>query len=560
MKQQSESSLHDFVLDEFRRRGIEPRGVHVRAFPSETIVIVEVGSGEDHAQRVASEIDPHIENGFVVVRLAESGSLSNVRSSPLTVNSGEVTRLIEIIFARSRASEAQPSIQYVPDVAERIKLALAPRNTLIFGRRGVGKTALMLEARRRVEERGDLAVWLNMQSIRGLSRTKAFLSVAQRICRIALANFKQNSQRSLLDSEIQQCLRRVDELLYVTSDSTKVRILGGDLQQLLAHFTSHSGRSIFIFLDDLHYLSVDEVPGFLDLLHGICRDNQIWIKAAGIKHQMRWFSPNPPLGLQTGHDAVLVDLDVTLEEPKKAKSFLRDVLQGYATEAGMHRVSDFLSSPAIDRLVLASGGVPRDFLTLCADAIQVARRRPKARSAGVQDVNNAAGQAAKTKLQELEEDAAAQKGRSEALVAALGIVRTFLLESQHITFLGVDFHDKEINRYEYSLVQGLTDLRMLHIVSSSLSAKHAAGKRSEVYLLDLSQYSGSRLKQRLRVLDLVGDELVLKETRSSRPPRSAKSPRDLIDLLREGPEFQLTLLSETAKRLYSKELASSPQG
>lgn len=543
-------SLQEFVRSEFRVRGVEVKSITVRAYPGETILIAQVAHHlEEQAKRAASEIDSQIEGGFVIVRPFAEKQTSASPPEKLTVASERVTQLLELIYARSRASEAQPSISYIPDIAERLKLALAPRHTLIFGRRGVGKTALMLEARRQVEEKGNLAVWVNVQSIRSLGKVRCFLSVAQRLCRAALARQKHSSQTTILEASFLTSLHRVDELLQSADAHERVGLLAADLQQLFAELFTKTDCSTFIFLDDIHYMPIGEVPGFLDLVHGMCRDNNMWIKAAGIKHQTRWFSPDPPTGLQTGHDAALVDLDVTLEQPKKARAFLRRVLDGYAANAGATRVKDFLSGTAIDRLVLASGGVPRDFLTLCAEALQVARRRPKARTAGVQDVNNAAGQAMHAKQQELEDDAAAQKGRSDALVEALGEVRRFLLEEKHITFLRVDFQDKETHRDEYGLVQGLMDLRMLHIVSSSLSAKHAAGRRSEVYLLDLSQYSGSRLKQGLRVLDLEGDALVLRETRSAKKPRAGEAPLDLIDILREGPEFQLQRLNAATKVL-----------
>jgi hypothetical protein len=287
------------------------------------------------------------------------------------------------------------------------------------------------------------------------------------------------------------------------------------------------------------------VPGFLDLLHGITRDNPIWLKVAGIQHQMHWFMPNPPTGLQTGHDAAIINLDITLEQPEMAKGFLQSVLRGYVEECNASPVNGFLSSAAVDRLVLASGGVPRDFLSLCSSSLQTARQRANARTVGVQDVNNAAGRAAQTKLQELEDDAAAALGRSQQLVSILQLLREFLLNEEQITFLRIDFRDKETHSKEYELMQALADLRMLHLINASLSDAHHAGRKSEVYLLDLSQYSGSRLKQKLRVLDFERGHIVLKRTRSDEPAKVGDSPRRLVEILRRGPVLELSQLSNT---------------
>ncbi|MCI0565070.1 MAG: hypothetical protein MN733_41925, partial [Nitrososphaera sp.] len=270
----------------------------------------------------------------------------------------------------------------------------------------------------------------------------------------------------------------------------------------------------------------------------------VWLKVAGIQHQTRWFVSNPPTGLQTGHDAAIISLDVTLEQPERAKEFLQYVLRGYVDECDAKPVSAFLGTSSIDRLVLASGGVPRDFLTLCAASLQTARSRTNARTVGVQDVNIAAGIAAQTKLQELEDDAAAIRGRSVALIEALNRIREFLLTERQITYLRVDFRDKEIHPDEYGFIQALADLRMLHLINPSLSDAHLAGRRSEVYLLDLSQYSGSRLKQRLRVLDFERGHMVLKRTRSTEPTKVGETAKQLIALLRRGPIFELSNLSD----------------
>src|ERR1019366_2332722 len=88
--------------------------------------------------------------------------------------------------ARARTSEAQPSLRYVADVAERISLAVAPRHHLVFGRRGVGKTALLLEAKRVVEKQGALTLWVNMHPLRELSKEDAFLTIGLRLCDLGI--------------------------------------------------------------------------------------------------------------------------------------------------------------------------------------------------------------------------------------------------------------------------------------------------------------------------------------------------------------------------------------
>jgi hypothetical protein len=366
-----------------------------------------------------------------------------------------------------------------------------------------------------------------------------------RFCDLAAGTIKKNNAASSGIQSITAVRTAIDERLYATKLSYEdASALVPMIQQAFARFSVETNLQTYIFLDDVHYMTLQQVPYLLDLLHGITRDNPVWLKVAGIQHQTRWFIPNPPTGLQTGHDANIINLDVTLEHPERATRFLLDVLKGYVEECGALPLSRVISAAAIERLVLASGGVPRDFLTLCASSIQTARQRTNASAVGVQDVNNAAGVAGQTKLQELEDDAAAVAGRSAVLIEVLNKLRFFLLTDKQITFFRVDFRDKETHGAEYRVLQALADLRMLHLINGSLSDAQQAGQRSEVYLLDLSQYSGSRLKQRLRVLDFEHGHMVLKRTRSSEPSKAGDTVLRLVALLRQGPLFPLTDISD----------------
>lgn len=536
-----EATVRALVEREFAAGGIQPASIQIRSFPGETIAIVEVDADYDKALAIAQRLDEKIENGFVTVRrVAPKRSKKTSDRSVKNVHDPRVGTLLELLNARSRTSETQPSLRFVKDVDERLNLAVSARHQLVFGRRGVGKTSLLLEAKRLLEERDSLVLWVNMHPLRTLDAGRAFLTVASRLCDLVIGAHQGGKAASTSAQLISAARASIEDRLYAGNgamdDSSSLVPIA---QQAISRFCVETNIQIFIFLDDVHYMQVQQVPLLLDLLHGITRDNPVWLKIAGIQHQTRWFIPNPPTGLQTGHDATIVNLDVTLEHPERASKFLLDVLKGYVEECDALPLSRVISSAALERLVLASGGVPRDFLTLCASSIQTARQRANASAVGVQDVNNAAGIAGQTKLQELEDDAAAVAGRSAVLISALNTIRKFLLTDEQITYFRVDFRDKEVHGQQYRVLQALADLRMLHLINASLSDAQQAGQRSEVYLLDLSQYSGSRLKQRLRVLDFESGHMVLKRTRSTEAPKVGDTSLRLVALLRQGPIFPL---------------------
>ena len=238
-----------------------------------------------------------------------------------------------------------------------------------------------------------------------------------------------------------------------------------------------------------------------------------------------------------------IDLDLTLQQPTRAKTFLEEVLSSFASHVGVEVISGLYAPEALDRLVLASGAVPRDYLVLAAGALAHARSRGKSKLVGKQDVARAAGDIAQAKMAELEEDATSTAGSAQRIILGLQLLRDYCLKDQGVTFFQVDFKDKEESADEYSVLQSLMDVRFIHLVNPSVSDVQRAGERSEVYMLDLSQFSGERLRRHLRVMDFVEGHVVLKETGTTNPPRRGDTPRKLITILRSAPRFELSRFS-----------------
>jgi len=543
----------DFVRSRFSDAGISPTGLEVRTFPGETIIVVRVSSDLlDKGVVLGNSLDRELAltgfNGFVTVRPSDVPLHQITGAAKQGVADPRAAELMTLLTARSRTSEIQPSLSYIRDTSENIGRATTPRHHLVFGRRGAGKTALMVEAKRLVTERGDLAVWENVQTYRRSSAAQAFVGVSVRICeQVQLFYQNRKSPAVLADaSDLAQHLAMLAAL--ETIPDSKINPLIPRMQRMLQRFSTTSAVNTYVFVDDLHYLGRDNQPLLLDMLHGAIRDAAVWLKIAGIKHLSHWFQPHPPIGLQTGHDADHIDLDVTLENPAHAKQFLEKVLSTYAEKVGIRFLSNILSAQALDRLVLASGAVPRDYLVLCADAIREAQKREKVRTVGVQDVNKAAGNAAKVKLTELEEDAASAGDLTAKVLEGLKAIRRFCIYEKSSTYFRVDFRDKESHADEYAVLQELLDSRLTHLVDGSLSDEKHAGRRSEVYMLDLSQFSGQRLKRKLRVLDFESGHLVLKATGTKEPHKIGSTPNQRLGILRRGPLFELAEITNRTAR------------
>jgi hypothetical protein len=552
----SVEDVQAYIRQQFRERGnIDVMDISARPYPDETNYIVLVDEADvPAAVIVGNDLDEAISTpgsrAFVIVRKAPR-SLVEQKLPPLSdgVKDLRVTNLTHLISARSRVSEAQPSLSYVRDVMFNLSAVEAPRHHLVFGRRGAGKSALLVEARQNLPPDTTLSIWANMQTLRNEPIDRVFLYIVEELAAVVSAKQQQiqaDSNIAVMAADLYQRVRSL--LARETADAVAVVRLIPQVQRTLKRFLEFSGLRLFIFIDDFYFLPRPDQPRLLDMIHGCVRDCDAWLKIASIRHLTRWFQSSPPLGLQTMHDADLIDLDVTLQNPARAKAFLEDILKQYTRHVEIPSLSRIFHPKALDRLVLASGAVPRDYLVLASNALQKARGRQNAKLVGVQDVNQAAGDAAQVKIQELEEDMASNVVTAARTVEALNRVRIFCLDTTSFTYFLVSYRQKESAPKQYNVLTDLLEQRLIHLLDGSVSHAHSAGERSEAFMLDLSQFSGSRLKQGIHVLDFSGGRLISRKTRAGAKPRVGETSRQVITMLRAAPPFNLDLVADLVEQ------------
>jgi hypothetical protein len=545
-------SIAEDVKNKLEAAGIDVVGIEVKSYPDETFVIVLVPKpAAAEAIHIANAMDDEFASAempvYVTVRSSVQRPSATAQMAAVKdgVNDQRVDDLISLLGSRSKTSENQPSLQYFRDAVQNIALAGAAQHSLIFGRRGAGKTALMLEARRSMEERGDSAIWFNMQTYRQESTERIFLYALGDLLAF-VASFRTRPRFAVLTESVDAADRLVRDMLEAPEEPSRTSVtrLIPRVNRILRRFDAAFGNALFMFIDDFYFLNKSEQPLFLDYLYSVTRDCDIWLKIASIRNLTRWFQADPPLGLQTYHDASQINLDVTLQDPGRAQEFLEQVLASYARAAGIGFISSIFSGAARDRMVVASGAVPRDYLLLAAESIRQARRRDKARLVGVQDVNRAAGEAADSKLRELEDDVAANPSLDDITLDVLRIVSDFALEEERWTVFRVDFKDKESLPRQYAALSQLVDVRLVHLIDPSVSDGRKAGVKYETYMLDYSQYTGHRLKKDLTVLDFENGQVVLRTTGQGGGKRTANSSRGRIGLLRLTPLLNLERLPQ----------------
>lgn len=482
---------------------IEPIDIQERTFPGEKWLIIYVAPAQLLvAQASAGSIEDLLnedadsdERYVVAFRATTPEEPARDSANAGRLSDTKIDQLIQLLEARSRTSDALPSLKYVEDPRASLAAVAATRHQLVYGRRGVGKTALLLEAKSKAQASGHATTWVNAHTLRDSTPGVIVMRIADALLS-ELVELGGTSGSSHFEA-LRACRQ---EILDATSSGDEVNGIGSMVSSVNAALRPVLAGDVFrafVYIDDFYLFDIDSQPRILDGLAGILRDCDGWLKVASIERLTRPYEPSSRRGLEVPHDASKIDLDVTLEDPKGAQDFLESVLTNYTRSIGVDRPSILAKREALGRLVLASGGVPRDYLNLFSASIIAARSRPKAREIGKEDVAVAAGSSARSKKRDLESDvSSAHSGE---------LLRKLETWSGEVKAAGFAYFRVDVasqNTSDYEKLAQLVDLRFAHLVVASISDQHSAGRRFEAYVLDLSEWSDVRLKRGLKVLDL----------------------------------------------------------
>lgn len=342
--------------------------------------------------------------------------------------SAEVQTLRRIVQESIRVQRggADP-IEYV-DVARTLDDAVSRQNHVIFGRRGCGKTLLLTAANKKVA--GDVrVVYINCEDYKQHSFPNVLIEILDQVfaeferqlqgwrgwfgkrrysheligkVRFDLAKLRETADeidrsiKEVVSSEAQdhdrmglaaQALQigteqvRAQKLAieqeYKRHDS-KIRQLDLLLPQLKAcvsqFFTAvKSVKTVFIELDDFYHLARVMHPYVADYVHRFCKDVPLYFKIATLRHATTLYADrgNQPMGAQERHDFQPINVDFTLADFKKTSAQLAQILYEFGRRAQMDddRINELFMGEGFNRLVMASGGVPRDFLSLLLEAL-----------------------------------------------------------------------------------------------------------------------------------------------------------------------------------------------
>lgn len=491
-----EVPMHSWIIKEFEKRSgligvrhnIQKKSIYDLVsievnFPSERLFRVIQSIVEDFAEAIPDNLRITIKSGSPenIIQSAETRLLLRVLSEIQNVN--------------RFSFQNDFFLRYTSSISGAEQQIIASANHIVLGRRGAGKSMLLLFAwhSRRLAEKQS--AWIDMQVFAGRSDEQVASQLMINIL----------EQTSILLGETEGHAILIDSLGDIT-DIKKLRPLLPRIRKLLQQFSALD-QDLFIFLDDFHVLNSEIQPKVLDAIYAITRGNKIFMKISAIETFIRTFDAEKRLGLEVPQDAQNIKLDYNLTTPDQANTQIEAILNSHAKFCGIRTIRRLCTSgDVLARLTWVAAGVPRDALYLFAQAITKASVEGRKR-VSVSNVNLASSETLTVKLKDLQTDAS---NKSNELNELLEEIKAFCIAGKKSNAFLVSIRSG--NRIFENILK-LCQLRLLHVINEGIT-RQEAGKKYLGLILDYGFYTGIRAARSVELFNQQSGRVAYKELRA----------------------------------------------
>lgn len=452
----------------------------------------------------------------------------------------DIQKLSAFIEENTRASSTS-GITYIDPRSFKSRILLK-QNHIIFGRRGAGKSSLIKTINN--AQHNYLYSYTNLEDLKDVSFPNILIHVldafnknickqlktglkfyncrkkskAKKVCKV-LTNAIENFKNKIADPD------KYDEEIKTKKGSTSTTSAGlnvkyletkaessqnseieiakklnrdkleslknaiPDLKNAIKVIQEHvPGKSIFLILDDFYFLKKTVQIFFIDFFHRLTKDTNLFIKIATIKHRSKIYSKidDSHFGTEIGHDIHEIDLDYNLNRFEELKQFMRSLIEECSKLCDVKfNINDIFSDGALTQLCLASGGVPRDFLTLF---VKVSNNYDSKANKKISKTNitEAAILNMSNKIASMGTDSVEEK---ETLDAYLSYIKEAIVKGKKTNMFLVSNSDISQHIQTQQALRELVDLRMIHLVEPDTSAAGGvSGQRYTAYMVDIGLY------------------------------------------------------------------------
>ena len=407
-----------------------------------------------------------------------------------------VRGLVETLNVNRYSFERDFMARYTPSVAGAESQITASANHVVYGRRGAGKSMLLLYALHMRSEEKRPSVWIDIQVYSHREDDGAIADIFVDLL----------EQAASLAKDSEQYVPLIAELKTPGICADRIRRISPKMRRALGEF-AQKNTELFVFLDDFHVLDKSVQPKILSALYSVSRGNKIFVKLSAIETLTRTYDTSSREGLQVPNDAQVIKLDYNLTIPDKAISHIDAILDAQATYSGLPSVRRICTSnQVLPRLTWVAAGVPRDALYLFSQAITKATQAGSKRIS-VSNVNQAASETLTIKLRDLETDIADTE--RQHLEGILEEIRRFCVSEQQKNAFLIEIRSQD---QVYDKVRALVDLRLLHIISEGVTTGEA-GRKYLALILDYGFYTGIRAARSVDLFNIQSNRVTYRDLR-----------------------------------------------
>jgi hypothetical protein len=391
--------------------------------------------------------------------------------------------------------------RYTKSVSNAEAQITAAANHIVLGRRGAGKSSLLLFAMRSREVEGLKSAWVDMQAFEKRSDNGVIFDVLSDI----MTQLAPTLSMSPTYASTLSRMARLKEAADLSEE--KIRQFLPEVRRVFAGVDSTEGN-LFLFLDDFHLLDASLQPKILGFIYSVARGNNVFLKISSIETLTKSWDATNHTGMQVPHDAQTIKLDYNLTMPDKAEAHIEGILDAHAVYCGLPSVRFLCTSNyVLSRLVWVSAGVPRDALNMFAQAITKGATSGRSR-VSVTNVNLAASEMVSQKLRDLEVDVPAPDAETD-LESVLERVKDFCIKQKRKNAFLIEIRkDNSL----YRPILKLVDLRLIHVISEGITVGDA-GRKFLALILDYGFYTGIRAAQSVDLFNKQTERVVYKELR-----------------------------------------------
>lgn len=407
---------------------------------------------------------------------------------------------------------------------------------VIFGRRGSGKSCLLVHYKNDVGKNHKiLSIYISTDDIKRLGYPDVLIRLLLQIME-SMPSSKQKWRKFLFRAtdvqnhikDLRKLLNRAETRKVQEEEKSESKFSGGGnynginasadrtsslgklsefqenkLDELERNLTDYKAaiekelkkskyEACFILLDDFYLIKRDKQPDVLDYVHRLVRGTDYYLKVATIRHRTELIRHDQQtIGVELNQDVEEINLDRTLEDLSSPGEYLGRILNYMAAEVGLDNAKESLfNHNSFEELVIASGGVPRDFLTIFVNAIDQAISVDKIQHLTATNVWKAASSFSyQSKLKALRKDVNVEASRLESVFRD---ILKFCIEEKKRTCFLISQDEAQKHSDMHELVLQLMDFKLIHVVEPDTSAASGRQGRFEAYTLDFSLFMEPR--------------------------------------------------------------------